>query len=457
MTSLRLFLNVFLCLGLAAGINGKIINCYFGTWANWRPGNGRFTPENIDANLCTHLSYSFFGITDAGAFKQLDSWLDFEVGFISRTMALKKTNPNLKVLAVVGGWNEGSVKYSQMAADSNKRKNFIQTTLNFIRQYGFDGLDLDWEYPVQRGGLAADKQNFVTLLKELKEELGRYNLELGIAVGASADTATISYDIPNIAKHVDFINVMTYDLQPRNILGFNAPLRGQGEHNVEACINYWLQKGVPASKLILGLAFYGRSYTLSNNQNTIPGSASSGAGAAGPFTRENGFLGYNEICSNAPTWTKVFDNVHSVPYMFRDNQWVGYDDVQSINLKLDFMNSKNLGGAMLWSIETDDFLGQCGEKYPLLKAINKKVATNTGNPTTTTQRPPTVSSTTSKPTVKPPPSTNCANDGFYADPNDCNKFYRCVNGVRYAFTCPAGLLFDKNSSNCLWPHEAICY
>lgn len=91
------------------------------------------------------------------------------VGFISKTIALKQVNPKLKVLAVVGGWNEGSTKYSAMAADPAKRATFISSTLSFIQQYGFDGLDLDWEYPGQRGGNDADRANFVTLLREIKE------------------------------------------------------------------------------------------------------------------------------------------------------------------------------------------------------------------------------------------------------------------------------------------------
>lgn len=90
-------------------------------------------------------------------------------GFISQTIALKQRNPKLKILAVVGGWNEGSTKYSAMAADPAKRATFVSSTLAFIQQHGFDGLDLDWEYPAQRGGSAADKQNFVTLLREIKE------------------------------------------------------------------------------------------------------------------------------------------------------------------------------------------------------------------------------------------------------------------------------------------------
>lgn len=82
---------------------------------------------------------------------------------------MKKINPLLKVLAVVGGWNEGSTKYSIMAANAITRKKFIETSLAFLKKHSFDGLDLDWEYPGQRGGSAQDKQNFVTLLKEMKE------------------------------------------------------------------------------------------------------------------------------------------------------------------------------------------------------------------------------------------------------------------------------------------------
>jgi len=146
-----------------------IVNCYWGTWANYRSGNGKFDVSNIDANLCTHLSYSFFGINDNGDIQSLDTWLDYDLGFISKAVGLKHQNPKLKVLAVIGGWNEGSVRYSSMAGDWNKRRNFVNSALNLLRNHGFDGLDLDWEYPNQRGGRWEDRSNFVTLLRELKE------------------------------------------------------------------------------------------------------------------------------------------------------------------------------------------------------------------------------------------------------------------------------------------------
>ncbi|XP_073812760.1 acidic mammalian chitinase-like [Musca autumnalis] len=468
MKSLRTLI-IFCCLLQPAFIcHAKIINCYFGTWANYRPGLGRFEPENINPDLCTHLSYSFFGITELGEFRMLDSWLDVYLNFIKRTMALKTSNPNLKVMAAVGGWNEGSIKYSQMAADPLKRKTFIQTSLDFISQHGFDGLDLDWEYPGQRGGSADDKQNFVLLLKELKESLGPLDLELSIAVGASAYTASLSYDIPNIAKYVDFINVMTYDLGMASdgVLGFNAPLRGQGENNVENCISYWLENGAPTSKLILGLAFYGRTFQLSNAALTTPGSRCSGAGAAGPYTQESGFMGYNEICTLQPSWSTVYDVAHGAPYMYKDNQWISYDNVQSLDEKMEFMNSLDLGGVMLWSIETDDFHGECGEKFPLLNAINRKIYTgytNSSQVPTSTTIATTTAKTTNKPEVTSTSTTNapsstvvCASEGYFTHETDCNRFYQCIGGRRYDFSCPPDLYFDLNTMACNWASLANC-
>ncbi|XP_075167850.1 chitinase-like protein 4 [Haematobia irritans] len=428
-----------LCLSTTVKADGKIITCYHSSWAIYRPSFGKFELENINANLCTHLSYKFFfGIDgDSGEFKILYPSLDLDHELIIRTIALKSSNPNLKVLAVVGGHLEGSVKYSLMAADPIKRNNFIQSTLAFIKHQGFDGITLHWEYPSIGGGLAVDKDNFVTLLKELKEALDPHNLLLSIGVGASTETAAISYDIPNISKHVDFINVMTYDLQPQGILGFNAPLRGQSPNNVEDCINYWLMNGAPPSKLLMGLAFYGRTFQLSDTMQTTPGSPILGLGAAGSYTQENGFLGFNEICSNEGSWTTVFDTAHGVPYMYKDNQWVSYDNVQSLNMKVDFLNSKNLGGAAIWSIDTDDFRGHCGGgKFPLLTAINRKLVTSGET------------SSASSTTTEIAPSFLCEKDGFFVDPTDCQYYYQCWQGTRYDYVCAAGFCFNEETQTC---------
>jgi chitinase len=153
-------------------ISGPLL-CYYGTWATYRHGNGRCDVDHLDPFVCTHMIYTFFGIETNGAIRIIDPYLDLEEnwgrGNIKKFNNLKLLNPKLKTIAAVGGWNEGSNKFSLVAKDPLKRKVFAETSLAFVLQHGFDGLDLDWEYPGQREGSdpEVDKENFVLFLEEL--------------------------------------------------------------------------------------------------------------------------------------------------------------------------------------------------------------------------------------------------------------------------------------------------
>lgn len=211
--------------------------------------------------------------------------------------------------------------------------------------------------------------------------------------------------------------------------------------------------GAPASKLLLGTGFYGRTFTLSNAANHDVGAPISGGGAAGPYTRESGYLGYNEICEDINSWNVVWDNVADDPYGWKSNQWVGYDNPQSIAIKMDFLKSKGLGGAMLWSLETDDFRGLCGPRYPLLSTINNALGMNGGNNPTPapTSAPPTAGPTsappTSGPTSGPPSGGKCNGDGYYQASGNCHDFYQCSGGNKYDFSC-GGLCWDADILGC---------
>lgn len=162
-----------------------------------------------------------------------------------------------------------------------------------------------------------------------------------------------------------------------------------------------------------------------------------------------------------------------VPFATLDNQWVGYDDVESIALKVQYLMNENLGGAMVWSIETDDFHGICGNgKYPLLNTINKVLnngAVPSPNPPATTNSPVTTNNpaatttTTSKPvtsapiTQTPPQgSVQCITDGMFPDPEDCSRFYVCDNGRIFWFDCQDELRFDVRISACNWESIVDC-
>ncbi|KAF2888222.1 hypothetical protein ILUMI_17951, partial [Ignelater luminosus] len=142
--------------GLALGAHDRVV-CYYGSWAVYRPGNGRFQIEDIDPTLCTHLIYTFVGLDRSGSIKILDSWQDIDLGGYRRFNALKERNPNVKTLIAIGGWNEGSEVYSYVASSAQLRTAFVNNALNFVKTHGFDGFDLDWEYPGQRGGSPSDK------------------------------------------------------------------------------------------------------------------------------------------------------------------------------------------------------------------------------------------------------------------------------------------------------------
>ena len=132
----------------------------------------------------------------------------------------------VQVTLAIGGWNEGSEKYSVMAASPQHRystvqystaqyspqhrRTFARSALGFIRRHNFDGLDLDWEYPGKRGGTAADKRNFISLVAELRAAFQEEGFLLTAAIGAAKGTIDVSYDVPNMYKYLDFVNGRRY-------------------------------------------------------------------------------------------------------------------------------------------------------------------------------------------------------------------------------------------------------
>ena len=201
--------------GVSVSEHSKVVICYWGTWANYRPGLGKFVAANVDGDLCTHLVYSFAGLDiETSAIKTLDAWLDLEDNYglqgFKKATELRLTWPHLKVMIAIGGWNEGSEKYSRMAADSDKRAAFVRSAVEFLRVHGFDGLDLDWEYPGKRGGTAADKRNFISLVAELRAAFQEEGFLLTAAIGAAKGTIDVSYDVPNMYKYLDFVNGRRY-------------------------------------------------------------------------------------------------------------------------------------------------------------------------------------------------------------------------------------------------------
>ncbi|KAL0809643.1 hypothetical protein ABMA28_011168 [Loxostege sticticalis] len=361
---------------LGGPMHDKAVVCYVASWAAYRPGSGAFTIENLEPALCTHLVYSFAGLdADKMTIKSLDPWQDLEVdygkGGYKRIVGLKKRYPHLKVTIAIGGWNEGSAKYSAMAGTRENRKKFIDSVMVFLDQYKFDGLDLDWEYPARRDGRPEDKQNFVELVRELSEAFKPRGYILTAALGAGKDTMEAAYDLPKLSRYLDLMHMMCYDYHGTwdGTVGANAPLRGAHEDDVlsvEFTIKYMIDHGVSPYKLVLGLPMYGRTFLLKEpgtpdvEFGKTPAQA---AGFKGPYTGEAGFMGYNEICeelSNASSkWTHHWHDQSATPFLRDGERVISYDSARSIAIKVKEANDYGLGGLMVWSIDTDDFRGNC--------------------------------------------------------------------------------------------------
>ncbi|XP_063595451.1 probable chitinase 2 [Penaeus indicus] len=378
--------------------------CYLASWAVYRPGMGTFNIEDVDPSLCTTLIYSFAGLNETTyTMTLLDPEYDINKRALQRFVNLKSLNPRVKVLIAIGGWTEGSTKYSAMAMTRASRKKFIDSAIAFIQHHRLDGLDLDWEYPANRGGAPEDRENFVYLVKELREAFRPYGWMLTAAVAAGKSTIDTAYDIDDLARNLDFLHIMAYDYHGKwdGRTGHNAPLYSREDEpeeekmlNVASTLKVYLDEGAPPEKLVLGVGFYGRTFNLQDPQDNGIAAPTLTTALAGPYTKEEGFMGYNEICEKQTTekglWTLVWQKTHQVPYMIRDNMWIGFDDPISISLKVAYAQKLGLGGVMAWAIDTDDFKGVCSDnrmKYPLLRAINKALTANMENRPSKTSRP----------------------------------------------------------------------
>lgn len=387
--SLNLCLTALLLfMGIGANLHAqepkKIVGYYAG-WSIYR--NPVFKPSNIDASLVTHINYAFIKVDTQGNIILFDPWSDIDYrsdwnltkpfwGNFEQLVQLKKKHPHLKTLFSVGGWTLSDT-FSEMAANPTSRQNFVKQAIEFAERYQFDGIDLDWEYPgfPEHNGRPEDKQNFTKLLSELYTAAKAHSPQLLVTIAAPAGPHHMqNMELNQIHRYVDWVNLMTYDFHGAwgsdPVTNHNAPLaapeQGDERFTCNAAVAGYLSQGFPKEKIVLGLPFYGRSFSgVTGTKDGLFGSyREAGLGT----TQEKGMRFFYDIKRNLlPTYTRYWDMQAQVPYLYNPHlgEFVSYDDEESIGIKADFIKQHDLGGAMIWELGLDTW-----PDWDLLKVVN---------------------------------------------------------------------------------------
>ncbi|KAJ3953651.1 hypothetical protein N0V92_009873 [Colletotrichum tropicale] len=341
---------------------------YYESWSYKSKCNQK-SPSDLPLKELTHLNYAFTFI-EPGTYEMVTMDMKHEDDLWQVTVDSKKYNPNLKVYVAVGGWtfsDNGTVTqplFGEIASTQANRQKFADGVVRFLDKYGFDGLDIDWEYPGagDRGGRDEDTPNFVLLMKTLRNTFDRSSRKLGLTFTIPSSFWYLRwFDMPGLLQYADWTNLMSYDLHGTwdrdNPIGAIAQAHTNLTEIKLATQLLW-RVGVKPEQVVLGYGFYGRAFELADSSCTKPGCPFAGGAKKGPCSNEAGILMYYEIqaiLKKFPDLEPVFDKEAAVKYITWDkNQWISYDDADTFKLKLKWANEMGFGGSMIWAVDTDD-------------------------------------------------------------------------------------------------------
>jgi chitinase len=313
-------------------------------------GNGQDL-ERYKWEQLTHVIYSFCHLK--GDELAVDNAQDSMA--IRNLVALKQDHPNLKVMLSLGGWG-GCKTCSPVFAEASGRINFAKSVKQLCDAYGTDGIDLDWEYPAIEGVpghpfALEDRENFTSLVQELREALGADRL-VSFAAGGFKSFFDQSIDWDSVMPLVDYVNLMSYDIVGgySKVTGHHTPLYSNSdqEGSADFGVQYLLKLGVPSQKIVLGAAFYGRSWKeVAPDRN--------GLYQSGVFKSFIPHHRFEEVLSEERGFMFFRDSVSKAPYTYsaKEKEFATFDDPESLRLKTQYAIDQNLGGIMFWQL-TDD-------------------------------------------------------------------------------------------------------
>ncbi|AOW09171.1 glycoside hydrolase family 18 protein [Flavobacterium gilvum] len=319
--------------------------------------------DNFEIEKLTHIIYSFCHLKDGKL--NVDNANDSIT--IKHLVSLKARNPQLKIMLSLGGWG-GCPECSNVFSTDSGRAIFAKSVKEVNDFFKTDGLDLDWEYPTIEGHPGhlyqqADRKNFTELVKVLRDELGNSN-ELSFAAGGFQKYLDESVEWELVMPLVDRVNIMSYDLVNgySKVTGHHTPLfsTNKDEESTDRAVKYLLKLGIPPHKIVIGAAFYTRTWKDVANVNN-------GLYQSGVVTGGVDFKNYKNKLREEKGWKYFWDKKAKAPYWYneKEQKFATSDDIASIKAKTSYVMKKKLGGIMFWE------LGQDTERDGMVNAIYK--------------------------------------------------------------------------------------
>ena len=304
---------------IAASRESKVVVAYVTSWSEVMP----------DPQYMTHINYAFGHVNESFNGVKIDN-----EERLRQSVDLRKQKPELKVLLSIGGW--GSGRFSEMAANDEYRRAFAADCDRVVKEFALDGIDIDWEYPTSSmaniSSSPDDTENFTLLMQDIRAAIGNEK-ELTLATVASARYI----DFKAILPSVDFVNIMAYDMAsaPKHHSAL-YPSGHSGDITSDGAVTAHLKAGVPPSKLVMGMPFYGRG------------------GDGYPS-----FQDYNKVGNTDTQYTEKWDEVAQVPYLADKNDTLvfGFENPRSLAIKCQYILDKDLLGGMYWDYSGDNEQG----------------------------------------------------------------------------------------------------
>jgi chitinase len=325
-------------------------------------GDRAIDPKSIPAEKLTHINYAFANIANG---RMAEGFAHDAENYAALT-SLRQRNPKLKVLVSVGGWT-WSGGFSDVALTAASRRVFAESAVAFVKKYDLDGLDVDWEFPGQKGldnvHRPEDRENYTALLADLRAALdvaGRADGRHYALTSATqaADEWLAHTEMGKVQASLDYVNLMAYDMFEESsdtITGHHAPLftnpANPKRSSAATMIEHYVAAGVPAAKLVLGVPFYGHAWghvPATEHGLYQPGRR--------PDTRIRASYGaITDSLENKNGFVRYWDDLSAAPFLYNADRriFISYEDPQSIRAKGRYVTDHGLAGMMFWELGGD--------------------------------------------------------------------------------------------------------